>query len=118
MNLSPQWVDFLREKGIEAIHWAAVGDIAAKDSEIMEWAKINQYTVFTHDLDFSAILAATNANGPSVIQIRTQDVLPAAVGRIVVTAIKQFKAELQSGALLSIKSNTRVRILPLRNNSS
>ncbi len=42
----------------------------------MEWAKTNSHIVFTHDLDFGAILAATNAIAPSVIQVRTQDVMP------------------------------------------
>lgn len=31
------------------------------------------YVVFTHDLDFGDILAATNADDPSVIQVRTQN---------------------------------------------
>lgn len=30
---------------------------------------------FTHDLDFSALLAATQATGPSIIQVRAEDVL-------------------------------------------
>jgi len=41
----------------------------------MDWAKDNGYVVFTHDLDFSALLAATQAECSSVIQVRTQDVL-------------------------------------------
>jgi len=32
--------------------------------------------VFTHDLDFGDILAATGAEAPSVIQVRTEDTTP------------------------------------------
>jgi predicted nuclease of predicted toxin-antitoxin system len=35
----------------------------------MEWARANRYIVFTHDLDFGSLLAATGAETPSVIQI-------------------------------------------------
>jgi predicted nuclease of predicted toxin-antitoxin system len=37
----------------------------------MNYAAVNGYTVFTHDLDFGAMLAKTGAKKPSVIQIRT-----------------------------------------------
>jgi predicted nuclease of predicted toxin-antitoxin system len=45
----------------------------------MKWANDNGYVVFTHDLDFGALLATTHAQGPSVIQIRTQDILSQAL---------------------------------------
>ena len=73
MNLSPAWVATLAAAGFEAVHWINVGKPDALDSEIMRWALGNDYVVFTHDLDFGDILAATNANAPSVIQIRTQN---------------------------------------------
>ncbi|MFM6255795.1 MAG: DUF5615 family PIN-like protein, partial [Dolichospermum sp.] len=46
---------------------------------------------FTHDLDFGSLLAATGANTPSVIQIRTQDILPSSIEDIVISALKQFE---------------------------
>ena len=71
MNLSPAWVDRFTQAGVEAIHWSKVGSQKAKDREIMENAFCNRFVLFTHDLDFGSILAATNANFPSVLQIRT-----------------------------------------------
>jgi predicted nuclease of predicted toxin-antitoxin system len=53
----------------------------------MVWARENGYIVFTHDLDFSALLAATQGEGPSVIQVRTQNVLPEGIGTLVITAL-------------------------------
>jgi predicted nuclease of predicted toxin-antitoxin system len=70
MNLSPQWVGVFERHGWQAVHWSTVGDPRAIDRVIMDWAQANQYVVFTHDLDFGAILAVTHAAGPSVISGR------------------------------------------------
>jgi len=56
MNLSPDWTAVLTNENIEAVHWSSVGKRNAPDEEIMQYARENGYTVFTHDLDFSAIV--------------------------------------------------------------
>jgi predicted nuclease of predicted toxin-antitoxin system len=61
MNLSPEWVRFLEQEGFEAVHWASVGSPTASDADIMEWGRQRGYVVFTHDMDFSALLAVTVA---------------------------------------------------------
>ncbi len=115
MNLSPQWVPLLKTAGHEPIHWSQIGLANASDREIMEWARNNEHIVFTHDLDFSAILAATDANFPSVFQIRTQDVSPKKLSSIVLSLLKQFEGKLAEGALVTVnEKQSRVRILPLR----
>jgi len=115
MNLTPLWVGFLQEEGFEAAHWSTIGDAKATDATIMEWARRGGYVVFTHDLGFSALLAATNATGPSVIQMRTQDVLPEAIGRDVVQVLRAHAAALEDGAIVTIDNVTsRVRVLPIR----
>lgn len=76
MNLSPEWVPELLRHGCVSKHWSAIGDTRATDREIMEWARVNNFVVFTHDLDFGTMLALTHAYGPSVIQVRGQNVLP------------------------------------------
>src|SRR5438045_2732583 len=93
MNLSPDWVAVLEPAGWETLHWSNVGNPRATDFEIMAWAKQNGCVVFTHDLDFGTMLALTQAEGPSVIQVRTQDVTPSAIGKLVVGALKQFESE-------------------------
>lgn len=86
MNLAPAWVGFLQEEGFEAVH-----------------------------LDFSALLAVTEATGPSVIQVRTQDVLPDAIGGDVVRVLRMRAEALEQGAIVSIdKVTSRVRVLPIR----
>ena len=114
MNLSPRWVGVLTHAGIEAAHWSTLGANNAPDSAIMAFAAANDYVVFTHDLDFSAILAATHGEKPSVVQIRAEDVSPDAIGAQVIAALRQMAAELEEGALLTIGPNrTRMRVLPL-----
>jgi predicted nuclease of predicted toxin-antitoxin system len=115
MNLSPTWVGFLVQEGFEAVHWASVGSPAASDADIMEWARRNGHVVFTHDMDFSALLAVTGATGPSVLQVRAQDVLPSAIGRDVVRVLTMRSEAFSAGAIVTIdKVKSRVRVLPIR----
>ena len=88
MNQSPLWVDYLKAHGVEAVHWSTIGDIRATDMVIMAWAREHGLVVYTHDLDFSALLAATGAAGPSVLQVRTQDILPSGIGADVVRVLQ------------------------------
>lgn len=115
MNLSPRWVSLLADAGIEAAHWSTLGAANAPDTEIMAFAKANGYVVLTHDLDFSAILAATQGDKPSVVQIRAENVSPDVIGKPVIDALRQMAAELTEGALLTIDPNrTRLLLLPLQ----
>lgn len=85
----------------------------------MAWAQQNGFVVFTHDLDFSALLAASNASGPSVIQVRTQNTLPDAMFATVEMALHRFADELERGAIVIIEpSRVRARILPLQRRES
>jgi len=88
MNLSPRWVDLLAAAGIGAAHWSTLGAANAPDAEIMAYARTNDYVVLTHDLDFSAILAATHGDKPSVVQIRAQDVNPDVIGKSVIHTLR------------------------------
>lgn len=114
MNLSPDWVPFFRANGFEAEHWSVIGNPRATDRQIMEWARLHGHMVFTHDLDFGALLAASGQSQPSVLQIRTQDILPASIGTLVCAAITQFSGQLAAGAIVVVdRSRNRVRLLPL-----
>src|SRR5438094_221345 len=87
-NLSPTWVRFLEENGFEAVHWSTIGEPTATDAVVMAWARDGGFVVIIHDLDFSAILATTAAVGPRVVRVRTQHVLPDAVGSDVVRVLR------------------------------
>lgn len=114
MNLSPEWVPILQQEGWEAIHWSQVGDVRARDHVIMQWAGTNHHVVFTHDLDLGAILAFSQTDCPSVIQVRTQDVHPNLLKQLVFQALHKFQDSLEKGALVTVDENkARVRLLPI-----
>jgi predicted nuclease of predicted toxin-antitoxin system len=114
MNLSPLWIPFLGQHGFEAVHWSEVGAATARDEEIMDYARTGKFVIFTHDLDFGTLLATLRIGGPSVIQIRAQDVLPTAIGHQVVSSLKETRAHLDTGALVSIDPmQYRIRLLPI-----
>jgi predicted nuclease of predicted toxin-antitoxin system len=114
MNLSPLWVSFFANHEFEAVHWSAVGLPGAADSEIFDFAAANGWIVFTHDLDFGTPLAASGTSTPSVIQIRSQEVLPSAIGDIVLRAVRTAESHLTAGAFVTVDSfRHRIRLLPL-----
>lgn len=118
MNLSPDWVEVFARHGLSAVHWSTVGDPRAEDSVLFQWARANGYVVFTHDLDFGALLALTQAESPSAIQVRTQDVSPRYLGAMVIRAVTEYESLLEAGALIVLdEGRSRVRILPLSQNS-
>lgn len=115
MNLSPLWTNVINAAGIEAIHWSSIGAANAPDAQLFAWARDHGYIVLTHDLDFGAMLALTDAESPSVFQIRTQDVTPDALAPRAISLLQRFQRELESGALIVADDlRERVRVLPLR----
>jgi predicted nuclease of predicted toxin-antitoxin system len=115
MNLPPAWVPVLEAAGHTAVHWSAVGDPRATDTVVMGWARANGCVVFTHDLDFGALLAITAQVGPSVIQMRTNDVTPDAQAGNLLAALQRFAGPLADGALISLdEARARVRVLPIK----
>jgi len=114
MNLSPAWGALLEAGGHEALHWQSVGSPSAPDAVLLAWARENGYVVFTNDLDFGAILAATSTWSPSVVQLRGKDVTPQGAGMFLMAALAHYTPELKKGALLSIdQERCRVRMLPV-----
>jgi predicted nuclease of predicted toxin-antitoxin system len=114
MNLSPQWVHFLFENGIEAVHWSSIAEATASDTQILDYAAANGFVVFTHDLDFGTLLATRNSRRPSVIQVRIDDVLPSAIGQVVLRALHAGREYLESGAILTVDpAQNRIRVLPI-----
>lgn len=114
MNLSPEWVQEFISYDIEAVHWSTIGEITASDSILMNWAKVNNHIIFTHDLDFGTALALTHAEKPSVIQVRTQNVTVPYLSDMVISTIIKYKDLLDRGALIVLDDEKkRIRILPL-----
>jgi predicted nuclease of predicted toxin-antitoxin system len=114
MNLSPNWCAVLQAEEWDSIHWSDVGGASVPDHEIMAWALGDERIVLTHDLDFGTILAATQAIGPSVVQVRTQDVRTKTLAPLLIPILRQYERELVTGAILIVdEARSRVRLLPL-----
>jgi len=104
----------LTGNGIEAVHWSSIGSPDTPDSEIMTYAKANDFTVLTNDLDFGYILAVTHGKKPSVIQMRTGALGHGRIGAVVLNAINLLAADIDKGVLVTIDlRKTRVTMLPL-----
>ncbi len=114
MNLSPGWAVALQSKGYQAAHWSSIGNPAATDQTIMDWARKNGYIIFIHDLDFGILLALTRERGPSVIQIRAEDIMPDTLEDRLISVMNLYSSQLEKGALLTIDpSRSRIKILPI-----
>lgn len=91
-----------------------IGNSLCPDHDIMQRALDEERVVLTHDLDFGAMLAATQAKGPSVVQVRTQDVRPNSLAPLLMPLLHHYQNELEAGALLIVdEARSRVRLLPL-----
>jgi hypothetical protein len=69
-----------------------MGAANADDGTILSYAVANGRIVFAHDLDFGTLPASTGGNRPSVVQVRCQDVLPSAIGGLVLRAHRRGRA--------------------------
>lgn len=116
MNLTPGWVYFLRHAGYEAVHWSSVGSNRAKDSEICDYARQSVHVILTNDLDFPQILAHTKQDGPSVVLLRGEPLVPEVRGSALLGALQDCAAELNQGAIVTLDwtDKPRARVLPLR----
>ena len=113
MNLSPDWVTVLPRAGWRRFIGPLLGPRVA-DRTVMDRALANDHIVFTHGLDFGTTLALTRATGPSVLQIRGQNVLPDHMEKVAIGAVQQHDADLAAGAVVVVdEAKCRVRILPI-----
>jgi predicted nuclease of predicted toxin-antitoxin system len=79
----------------------------------MMYAAAQGFVVLTHDLDFSAILAATKGNKPSVVQIRARNITPEATGVTIVSALPHTMVETCAPLPESISNDREVELADL-----
>jgi predicted nuclease of predicted toxin-antitoxin system len=115
MNLTPRWVNHLRDAGYDAAHWSSIGLATATDHEICERARGQGYVLLTNDLDFPLILAHTRQARPSVILLRGEPLVPEVRGPALLRALEECRLELERGAIVSLdwSDRPRARVLPL-----
>jgi predicted nuclease of predicted toxin-antitoxin system len=111
MNLTPRWVNYLRDSGYETMHWSSIGPATAKDREIFDHAREHSYVILTNDLDFPQI----QETAPSVILLRGEPLVPEVRGDAILRVLQECDAELTQGAVVSFDWSDRPRasVLPL-----
>lgn len=115
MNPAPDWKPPLVATGLHAVHWSKVGDRHATQQMIMQRVTTHEHVVLTHDLDFGAPLAATNASRPNAMLIRSEDTFVEGIGTRIARAILQYADELRAGAMVVFDpAKLRLRLLPLQ----
>ena len=112
--LPPTLADLLRAAGYDAVHVRAYGMHAAKDEEILKRALAEDRIVVSADSDFSAILAAQEAERPSFVLFRDPNLLIARdYVNMLLPALPLLEPELLSGCVAVFRnSRLRVRKLP------
>ena len=113
--LPPRLAALLLAAGYDAVHVRAYGMQAAADEEILARALDEDRTVVSADSDFSAILAAQEAERQSFILFRETNLLAARDYMDMLTpALPMLEPELLAGCVAVFrKSSLRVRRLPL-----
>lgn len=112
MGISLATVLFLRERDHDAVHLVEQRLHRLPDSDIIVKAREEARIILTHDLDFSALMAASGAKLPSVILFRLSDMRPDTVNKSMALILQNHADALQQGAIFSV-NETQIRVRPL-----
>ena len=104
----------LRSLGHECTHLGEIGLSKAADEDILAFALEKNAIVVTLDADFHTILSVSGASGPSVIRLRLEGLGASEVAEVVQNVLAGFVADLQRGALVTVKAHkTTCHRLPI-----
>lgn len=114
-GISPKTIEFLRQRGHDAVHAREIAMQRAKDREVVERAREENRIALTFDLDFGEVLALGVLDRPSVVIFRLADERAESVNRRLEVVLSEQAAALESGALVLIEDTRyRIRFLPIR----
>jgi predicted nuclease of predicted toxin-antitoxin system len=114
IHISPLTVKDLQKKGYDIIRVTDKLTATSLDKEIIQLAYQEKAVIITQDLDFSAIIAQSGLNGPSVILLRVTNAKPDIITRILITMLPLIEAELREGAIVSVdEKEYRIKKLPV-----
>ncbi|MBL7995883.1 DUF5615 family PIN-like protein [bacterium] len=114
MGISQTTVRWLKDNGYDAIHLRELNLHRLPDSKIIEKARDEGRIILTCDLDFGALMSASQGTLPSVIIFRLEDETPININNRLKTILKDVTAALDRGAIISVEEKRhRVRFLPV-----
>jgi predicted nuclease of predicted toxin-antitoxin system len=115
MNISPKSVFALENQGWDIVRVSQLLPAAALDEEILEFARKENRTVITQDLDFSALLALGGHDRPSLLTLRLSDTDPEFVTARLLEVLPLVEEKLNEGCVVVIQNVTvRLRMLPIQ----
>jgi predicted nuclease of predicted toxin-antitoxin system len=114
VHISPLTVSELRASGYSIFRITEFLPANATDLDIIKCAMSKKAVIVTQDLDFSALIAQSGFNKPSVISLRVGNAKPNIISKILKTVLPLIENDLESGAIVSVEETQfRVRKLPL-----
>ena len=114
IHISPLTVAEIWAIGYEIHRVSDFISASASDAKIIELAILERAAIITQDLDFSALVAQSGLNKPSIVSLRVSDAKPDRISTILKTVLPQIELDLQEGAIVSIEETEyRVRKLPI-----
>ena len=115
INISPQTVEALRLQGWEISRSSQWMPSTALDEEILNFARSEVRVVITQDLDFSALLALSGQDRPSLVTLRLSTSEPEFVTQRLLDAAPLLGRALAESCAVTIEDAVvRIRKLPIR----
>jgi predicted nuclease of predicted toxin-antitoxin system len=115
INISPQTVEALRQHGWEITRSSQWMPSTALDEEILDFARREVRIVITQDLDFSALLALSGQERPSLVTLRLSTSEPEFVTQRLLDAAPLLGRALAESCAVTIEDAVvRLRKLPIR----
>lgn len=115
IHISPLTVKELKNKGYDIIRITDKLPATASDKEIVQLARKEKFVIITHDLDFSAIIAQSGLNSPSVISLRVANAKPNIITQLLITILPLLEANIAEGAIVSVdEKEYRIKKLPVK----
>jgi predicted nuclease of predicted toxin-antitoxin system len=115
-NQSPRIVGLLTEAGHDAIHVRDIDLGTSADEEVLAAAYEARRVIISADTDFGDLLAASNADGPSIVLLRRQGQRRAhEIAALILANLDDVADDLRSGAVVVLDDERiRIRSLPIR----
>ncbi len=104
-------VDTLVNAGWDVLHASQCGLATASDESILDFARKHNRVLCTLDADFHALLAVSDASGPSVVRIRREGMRGSAVASLLVRVWHEVSATIELGAVVTVtEKSIRLRL--------
>lgn len=114
MGISPRTVNWLKNRGYDAVHLVEEGLETLPDDEILVKARNEGRILLTVDLDFGYLLAISGEQLPSVILFRLGNERYEIIHERLAEVLSLCERDLATGVIVSVTDETyRVRRLPI-----